>query len=681
MLKSLISALLLLTLTMVMPTTLAQSPNAKTLFDQGVIEFWNGDRFTAEDLFSQAIEADPNYADAYAYRAFVRRYINRDYGMSYDIYGDLTQSYDLEPDNALFYAFKAQSDYDDGDMAGAFINIREAISADPQLIEANFVFALVMSTQNQFRDADYKSALDQLNSIQLPEYGSYWELLGQIQLQMGNSTEALQSLQKAISLAPTHWSSYVAISNTYLVLGQNEDALDAANSAVQLLPDNNLVYENRGHIYESIGDLPHAKADYEQALALHPGSSYAKEHLAAFAGVVSESVPTAASADSPTFEVSNSDALIAFEMEDGNDISIFTISTDGAQLTQVTDFDGTQITPDWSPDGKQIVFSSDHEGIFQLYIVNADGSDVRRLTTSTVEDSNPVWSADGSTIFFDRKLDQMRQIFAIAADGSNERQLTFGDGDSHDPNSTTSGVVFISKMTTDEDQSKQAKILTMDSNGENIHLLYVGQEEISDLDVSNSGEQIAFLDGSFLRGRLTLISADGKNPKSLDKIVGQRISWSPDDQQLAIASTDLGFVFVDSLLYIVNADGSGLEQINATLDNAFAPGWQPRTALASSPTVDTTEAVPLATPTNPTIFLSRAVDLYSSPSRFSAIYKTPNFVNVASLPVQGISLDGLFYYVEFSGYKGWILADGAVEFAGDLSLVPVVDEKGVPTSP
>ena len=159
--------------------------------------------------------------------------------------------------------------------------------------------------------------------------------------------------------------------------------------------------------------------------------------------------------------------------------------------------------------------------------------------------------------------------------------------------------------------------------------------------------------------------------------MGQSVSWSPDDQQLSIASTDLGFVFVDSLLYIVNVDGSGLEQINATLENVFAPAWQPRTALVSSPTVDTTEAVPLATPTNPTIFLSRAVDLYSSPSRFAAIFKTPKFVNVASLPVQGISVDGMFYLVEFSGYKGWILADGAVEFAGDVSLVPVVDEKGV----
>src|SRR5262249_28403218 len=60
---------------------------------------------------------------------------------------------------------------------------------------------------------------------------------------------------------------------------------------------------------------------------------------------------------------------------------------------------GGNWNPAWSPDGKRIAF---HGGTANsIHVVNADGSNVRTLT-SGVEDADPAWSPDGKRITFGR---------------------------------------------------------------------------------------------------------------------------------------------------------------------------------------------------------------------------------------------------------------------------------------
>ncbi|HET7041649.1 MAG TPA: hypothetical protein VFI13_06510, partial [Gemmatimonadales bacterium] len=58
------------------------------------------------------------------------------------------------------------------------------------------------------------------------------------------------------------------------------------------------------------------------------------------------------------------------------------------------------LTPSFSPDGKQVVFSGLDGGLSDLYVVNVDGSGFRRLTHDKYADLNPAWSPDGKTIAF-----------------------------------------------------------------------------------------------------------------------------------------------------------------------------------------------------------------------------------------------------------------------------------------
>ncbi|MEW5959872.1 MAG: hypothetical protein AB1801_19275 [Chloroflexota bacterium] len=101
---------------------------------------------------------------------------------------------------------------------------------------------------------------------------------------------------------------------------------------------------------------------------------------------------------------------IAFVSNDSGDDEIWVVNADGSNLKQLTasnaEFNAREIGkdtflpelskyPSWSPDGKQIVFTSNRTGNEQLWIMNADGSDERLLmgwdNWTPYNDSQPVW--------------------------------------------------------------------------------------------------------------------------------------------------------------------------------------------------------------------------------------------------------------------------------------------------
>ena len=72
--------------------------------------------------------------------------------------------------------------------------------------------------------------------------------------------------------------------------------------------------------------------------------------------------------------------------------SIYVANADGSELKKVIDgIVKSRGGASWSPDGKQIVFTSDKDGNDELYIVNADGTGLRRLTNNSTADYCPDW--------------------------------------------------------------------------------------------------------------------------------------------------------------------------------------------------------------------------------------------------------------------------------------------------
>ena len=76
-----------------------------------------------------------------------------------------------------------------------------------------------------------------------------------------------------------------------------------------------------------------------------------------------------------------------------NKRSVVNCKEDGTPR-QLTDIRG--LDPSWSPDGRQIAFST----FSQIYVMDADGSNQQPLTSSSVSKFGPSWSPDGRQIAF-----------------------------------------------------------------------------------------------------------------------------------------------------------------------------------------------------------------------------------------------------------------------------------------
>src|SRR4051812_7226438 len=92
--------------------------------------------------------------------------------------------------------------------------------------------------------------------------------------------------------------------------------------------------------------------------------------------------------------------------------------------------------PDFSPDGKRIVFVSSRSGSPEIWVCDRDGQNLVKLTSLEARElAYPRWSPDGRQIGF-----SMRQaggsntdIFTIRADGGELKRLTGGRGNKSRP--------------------------------------------------------------------------------------------------------------------------------------------------------------------------------------------------------------------------------------------------------
>jgi TolB protein len=114
---------------------------------------------------------------------------------------------------------------------------------------------------------------------------------------------------------------------------------------------------------------------------------------------------------------------------------IYTMNADGSDVKRVSFVTSNYCTsPSWSPKNDKIAFVCRADSGFQLFVANIDGSNPQQLT-SYGDNEDPDWSPDGRYLVFGSTLGKS-SIFSLAlmrSDGSNLKQLTTGRGGDSQP--------------------------------------------------------------------------------------------------------------------------------------------------------------------------------------------------------------------------------------------------------
>jgi len=120
---------------------------------------------------------------------------------------------------------------------------------------------------------------------------------------------------------------------------------------------------------------------------------------------------------------------IAFSSYRTGNPEIWVCRADGSGAFQLTSFRGPETDlPAWAPDGKRIVFGSRAAGSDDIYVVNARGGQLRKLTEDSSDDKGPSCSRDGKWIYFSSNRSGEPQIWRMPAEGGAPVQVTRNGG-------------------------------------------------------------------------------------------------------------------------------------------------------------------------------------------------------------------------------------------------------------
>ena len=189
------------------------------------------------------------------------------------------------------------------------------------------------------------------------------------------------------------------------------------------------------------------------------------------------------------------------------------------------------LMPTRSPDNEWIAFTSNRDANWEIYVSSVKEPIIRRVTfNTTAVDQNPVWSPLGNAIVFESNRDNDWNLYLFDVITGQQRQLTFSRGNEIGAFWAHSGT----KIAYQSDRD--------------------GFWQIYELDLMTSRERL-------------ISDAEGDDHAP---------HYSLDDEQIAFRSYRDGD---NSVVYVMNVDGTGLTQVSNPTGNALNHSWSPDNGL------------------------------------------------------------------------------------------------------
>jgi len=159
---------------------------------------------------------------------------------------------------------------------------------------------------------------------------------------------------------------------------------------------------------------------------------------------------------------------IAFTYRKDGLAGIATVNPDGTEYTQLVEEPDSGSLPgevSWSSDGNKISYSGHSEGNWEIYTMNSDGTNQTNITNSPGHEAMPSWFHDGNKIIFGRRENENWNLYMMNNDGTNEEQITNDLGDEKNPVFSQDGKKIIFSYSID--MFSPQSLYIMDADGTN----------------------------------------------------------------------------------------------------------------------------------------------------------------------------------------------------------------------
>ena len=225
--------------------------------------------------------------------------------------------------------------------------------------------------------------------------------------------------------------------------------------------------------------------------------------------------------------------------------------------------------PSWSPKGKRIAFwSADKGGKRDIKTISRSGGEAVAVTNDDIVDWNPVWSPDGKYLYFASERGGSMNFWRVAID--EETGKVTGNVEPFTTPSTYSGNLTFARdgktfAYAQEINSSNLFQAAFDEKAEKLAPnpleLTPGRKIDRNPSVSPDGEWIAFDAVKDKQEDLFIIKTDGTNLRQLtnDIYKDRAPRWSPDGAKLIFYSNRSG----KYESWTINPDGSDLRQITS----------------------------------------------------------------------------------------------------------------------
>jgi TolB protein len=196
----------------------------------------------------------------------------------------------------------------------------------------------------------------------------------------------------------------------------------------------NILKNRRGIIskYQGLNVTGVFSPDGSKILLTLSRGNFPNLYLINISGEVLQKLTVGACIDtSPSFAPNGQE--IVFISDRGGCPQLYIMSVDGGNARRLVT-NGFCDSPAWSPRGDKIVFTMRYgRGDYNLYLYDLSAAKITRLTDNQGKNENPSWSPDGRFVTFCSNRSGKNEIYIMAIDGSGTRKLMEAPGSSYTP--------------------------------------------------------------------------------------------------------------------------------------------------------------------------------------------------------------------------------------------------------